>query len=70
MRGEESQHHIFFQVKALNGSLKPLLLLLAQHIIKYLLYSATVHLVDRNDDFRDMHSDLFKSRQGANVTAI
>lgn len=57
--GKEIQHILWSE------SPKPLFLFVAQHISKYIF-----SYMDHNDDFQDMVSVLFKSRQGANVTVI
>lgn len=57
--GKEIQHILWSE------SPKPLFLFLAQHVSKYIF-----SYMDHNEDFQDMVSVLFKSRQGANVTVI
>lgn len=55
----------FLEVRGPNDNMKPLFLSPGQDFIKYIF-----SWMNHNDDFQDMVSELFKSRQGANASVI
>ncbi len=70
MRGEGIQRHIFFKVTALNDKITIIYFYTTAYYQIYIQTTNTVYLMDHNDHFQDMVSELFESRQGANVTGI